>query len=171
MCRGCKVPNRKHEMDKSRMKILITFVSLLFSSFALAGSEISVAIVEDQSKANKSVYVSDRPLGYGETIYVTERAPGYGSTFYITGNPNSADIVFEKPKDGPKSADLRLYVHQRNPGYGTSIYVTDRAPGYGKTVYFASRNPGYGKSIYVEDPLLKFSKKHIAVMLLLLGAI
>lgn len=153
------------------MKILITIVSVLFSGFVLAGSEISVAIVENQNEANKSVYVSDRALGYGETIYVTERAPGYGSTFYITDNPSSADIVFAKPKDGFESADLRLYVHQRNPGYGTSIYVTDRAPGYGKTVYFADRNPGYGKSIYVEDPLLKFNKKYIAVMLLLLGAL
>ncbi|MEW6219617.1 MAG: hypothetical protein AB1634_08805 [Thermodesulfobacteriota bacterium] len=153
------------------MKTFVLFMTLLASTYAYAGSEISVSVVENQRESNKSVYISDTALGYGETIYVTERAPGYGTTFYITDNPSLADIVLKQPKDGPSSADLRLYIHSSNPGYGTSIYITDRAPGYGKTVYFAPRNPGYGKSIFIEDPLLRFNKKVIATMLLMLGVI
>lgn len=140
-------------------------------TYAFAGGTISVTVVDKNSEANRSVYITDSPPGYGETIYITERPPGYGKTFYITDDSSNADIIFKKPPEGPQSADLRLFIFTSPPGYGETIYITDSPPGYGKTIYFANSNPGYGKAVYVEDPLLRFNKRLIAVMLLLLGAL
>ena len=151
--------------------IVGVFLIITNATYAFAGVTISVTVVDKNSEANRSVYITDSPPGYGETIYITDSPPGYGKTIYITDDSSNADIIFKKPASGPQSADLRLFIFDSPPGYGETIYITYSPPGYGKTIYFAHSNPGYGKSIYIEDPLLRFNKWLVAVMLLLLGAL
>lgn len=150
---------------------LLIFLFLTIPMSVFAQGEISIGIVKNRAEANIEVTISDSYFGFGDTVYAADSYPGFGKTFYITDNRSSADIALLKPpkEDEPKSADVRLYVHERYPGFGDTVYVANSYPGFGKTVYFAKSYPGFGKSLYIEDPLLKFNKRALAVILLKLN--
>jgi hypothetical protein len=152
-----------------RKLLIVLFWAIPMSVFAKG--EISIGIVKNRIEANIEVTISDIYLGFGDTVFVTDSYPGFGKTFYITDNRSTADIALLSPPkdDEPKSADARLYVHKIYPGFGDAVYVANRYPGFGKTVYFTKSYPGFGKSLYIEDPLLKFNQKVLAVLLLKLN--
>lgn len=150
---------------------LLILLFLAIPTLVLAQGEISVGIVKNRVEANIEVTISDSYLGFGDTVYITDSYPGFGKTFYITENRSLADIALLKPpKDGdPASADLKLYIHDSYPGFGDTVYVANSYPGFGKTVYLTNSYPGFGKSLYIEDPLLKFNRRALAVILLKLN--